>query len=195
MEKRKPIDRAKEQMESYEGESRRNPFVEERYEIIEGVRYDFLTAPVVSHQRILANLHIMMNRTCSESGILLFAPVDVYLDENNCFQPDLVYILHENASIVTDKRIEGAPDLVAEILSPSTSKNDKIRKKRQYERHGVKEYWVADPTHRTVDQFVSRDGKFELFETYAPGDTLTSPVFGCVTLEMDELFAGAKPAD
>lgn len=195
MEKKKPVDRAKEQMETYEGEPRRNPFVEERYEIIEGVRYDILTAPVVSHQKILAALFRMMDRTCSDNGILLFAPVDVYLDENNCFQPDLVYVLTENASIVTDKRIEGAPDLVAEILSPSTSKNDKIRKKRQYERHGVKEYWVADPTHRTVDQFVSRGGKFELFETYAPGDSLTSPLFGCVSLDMDELFAGANPSD
>lgn len=195
VEKKKPAERAKEQLETYEGEPSRNPFVEERYEIVEGVRYDFLTAPVVSHQRILAAMFRAMDRICSNDGILLFAPIDVYLDENNRFQPDLVYIAHDNASILTEQRIEGAPDLVAEILSPSTSSNDKIRKKRQYERHGVQEYWIADPTHRTVDQFVSRGGKFELHETYGLGDTLTSPLFGCVEIDMNELFANAAPAD
>lgn len=161
---------------------------EERFEIVEGIRYDLQPAPVVNHQRVLGTLYLMVHQTCHANGVILFAPLDVFLDEDNQFQPDLVFILHEHAAIITEKRIEGAPDLVAEILSPSTSQNDKIRKKRQYERFGVQEYWVIDPVHRTVDQFILEQGKYVLQETYGVRDRLTSPLFACIDLNIGRLF-------
>jgi Uma2 family endonuclease len=169
----------------------KNPYIEERYEIIEGIRYDLKPAPTVTHQRLLGALHIMMYQTCHTNGVILFSPLDVHLDEDNQFQPDLVFILHQNASIIKEKRIEGAPDLVAEVLSPSTSHNDKIRKKRQYERHEVKEYWLIDPVHRTVDQFILEQQKFVLFETYGITGRLTSPQFSCIEIDMSQLFVSS----
>jgi Uma2 family endonuclease len=169
-----------------------NPFIEERYEIIEGVRYELQPAPVVDHQRLLAELYFRVRQTCHPNGEVLFAPLDVYLDEDNQFQPDLVFILHSNAAIITEKRVEGAPDLVAEILSPSTSANDKIRKKRQYARHGVKEYWIVDPVHRIVDQFVLEGGTFALHETYGTHGRIRSPLFACIDIDTEQLFGRLK---
>ncbi|TVY07768.1 Uma2 family endonuclease [Paenibacillus cremeus] len=189
-------ERVKEQVESYEYVDRPapNPYVEERYEIIEGVRYDLSPAPTILHQKIAAQLYLALHSTCHANGTILFSPIDVYLDEDNCFQPDLVMVLHEREHIITPARIEGAPDLVVEILSPSTSTNDKIRKKRQFEKHGVTEYWIADPTHFTIDQFVLVNGEFVLHESYGAGigDVLTSERFTCIHIELDKLFGAVK---
>lgn len=187
-------DRIKEQTEVY-GDDSSSEFLgmeEERYEIIEGIRYELKPAPTVAHQQISGSLHIMLYQTCHSNGTILYSPIDVYLDEDNQFQPDLVYILHENAGIIKEKRIEGAPNLVVEILSPSTSTNDKIRKKRQYERYGVQEYWLIDPIYRTVDQFILNEGKFDLIDTYSLSDSLSSPKFACIDVDINRLFAGIK---
>lgn len=186
-------DRVKEQTESYrESESEFLGMEEDRYEIVEGIRYELQPAPTVTHQQISGSLHIMLYQTCHANGTILYSPLDVYLDEDNQFQPDLVYILHENAAIIKEKRIEGAPDLVVEILSPSTSNNDKVRKKRQFERYGVKEYWIVDPVHRTIDQFILNKGKFDLFETYIIFDRMTSPLFSCIDIDMSRVFPDIK---
>jgi|HigsolmetaGSP12D_1036236.scaffolds.fasta_scaffold00925_7 Uma2 family endonuclease len=196
MDKRVPKDRVREQAEPYSAPEDGYPgpddeflgMEEERYEIVEGVRYEMHPAPSVPHQRISGAIYLMLSQTCHPNGIILYAPVDVYLDKDNLFEPDLVFVLHENASIIKEKRIEGAPDLVVEILSPTSGHRDKIRKKRQYERHGVKEYWIVDPVHRTVDQFVLEQGAYRLHETYGTDGELTSPLFSCVRIDMSRLF-------
>jgi Uma2 family endonuclease len=200
--KRKEEDRVQsknlinEQLESYgDDDSEFLGMEEDRYEIVEGIRYDLKPAPTVTHQQISGSIHIMLHQTCHANGTILYAPIDVYLDEENQFQPDLVYILHENASIIKEKRIEGAPDLVVEILSPSTSHNDKIRKKRQYERHGVKEYWIVDPVHRTVDQFIRDENKFVLYETYSMSGRMTSSLFSCIDIDMSRVFSPARHSE
>jgi Uma2 family endonuclease len=169
----------KEQMESYQ------EF--ERFEIIEGVRYDFLSSPIAKHQILASRITQFLSNTCNSNGVVITSPIDVHLDENNVFQPDVIFISNENLHIIK-KFIVGAPDLVVEILSPSTSQNDKVRKKAQYERFGVKEYWVVDPTHFYVDQFVLEHSKFQLHATYSFGDTLTSERFSCVSIDMNTLF-------
>jgi Uma2 family endonuclease len=194
--KRKGEDRINEQLEPYgDDDSEFLGMEEDRYEIVEGIRYDLKPAPTVTHQQISGSIHIMLHQTCYANGTILYAPIDVYLDAENQFQPDLVYILHENASIIKEKRIEGAPDLVVEILSPSTSHNDKIRKKRQYERHGVKEYWIVDPVHRTVDQFIRDENKFVLYETYSMSGRMTSSLFSCIDIDMSRVFSPARHSE
>jgi Uma2 family endonuclease len=189
MENKKKTDRVKEQIQSYPDPEPEFLGMEfDRYEIIEGIRYDLKPAPTVVHQKISGTLYGMLYNSCRLNGTILYSPVDVYFDEDNQFQPDLVFVLHENESIIKEKRIEGAPDLVAEILSQSTSQNDKIRKKRQYERHGVKEYWIIDPFHRTVDQFLLENGEFVLHETYGLADQLTSPLISCISIDLSEVF-------
>ena len=191
---KKQQERIKEQQQPYEIDGYDlppfdNKEEEERYEIVEGVRYEMKPAPTVPHQHILGEMYAMLYQGCRPNGVILFAPLDVYLDEDNQFQPDLVFIANHNASIIHHKRIEGAPDLVAEVLSPSTSHNDKIRKKRQYERHGVQEYWIVDPVHRTVDQFIREQGTFVLHRTYGTEGLLASPIVSCVSIDLSRLFS------
>ncbi|MFB9277026.1 Uma2 family endonuclease [Cohnella cellulosilytica] len=163
---------------------------EERYEIIEGIRYDMQAAPTIRHQQISGAIYVMLHQTSHPNGTILYSPVDVYLDEENQFQPDLVYVLHENAAIIKPERIEGIPDLVVEILSPSTSRNDKIGKKRQFERFGLKEYWIVDPVHLTLDQFIlDEHGKLQLAETYVSPQKVASPMFSCIDIDVKRVFA------
>lgn len=176
----KPTHQIKEEREGYEDF--------DRFEIIDYVRYELKPAPSINHQELAGNLYFYLKKSCSVDGIVLISPIDVYLDEGNTFQPDLVFIKSDNMAIIKDDRIEGAPNLVIEILSPSTSANDKIRKKIQYERFGVEEYWIVDPVHRTVDQFQLQSGHFILHATYGDQMTLTSELFPCIHLTMDELF-------
>jgi Uma2 family endonuclease len=157
----------------------------ERYEIIEGIRYDFLSSPTFTHQRIVNQINIALHQGCRSKGIVVPSPMDVHFDEDNVMQPDLVFILHERLHIVVDDEIHGAPDLLVEVLSPSTSKNDKIRKKAVYERFGVSEYWIIDPVHRYIDQFLLDDGAYKLHATYAEGDTVHSPLLPCAEVSID----------
>lgn len=162
---------------------------EERYEIIEGTRYDFQAAPSIRHQQLVTFLWKSLEDTCAQDGLILTSPFDVIFDDENECQPDLIYIKNENLHIVTEKRIIGAPDIIIEILSPSTSYNDKIRKKALYEHFGVKEYWIVDPTHLYVDQFVLTNQKYTLANTYGNKDTIHSELFTCVRVNLESIFS------
>jgi Uma2 family endonuclease len=120
---------------------------------------------------------------------LLVAPMDIYFNEDNIFQPDVIYISNENAKIIKPNRIEGAPDLVIEILSPSTSTNDKINKKNKYAQFGVHEYWIVDPVHLYVDQFILERNNYLLYHTFGARDILTSPRFTCIYVDLPKLFS------
>lgn len=167
----------------------------ERYEIINNVRFDLKPSPIVVHQKLVTTMSHFFQMKCHEEGVVLVAPIDVYLDEENQFQPDLIFISNENSNIIKETRIEGAPDLVVEILSKSTSKNDKIYKKAQYERLGVKEYWIVDPVHFLTDQFIRENGKFQLIGTFGDEHMIKSPLFSCISIDLRKLYERIKPAD
>lgn len=160
----------------------------DRYEMINHVRYDLKPSPTVNHQKLITHLLQSLYQTCQPNGVILVAPIDVFFDEGNVFQPDIVFISNENAGIIKEARIEGAPDLVAEILSPSTGMNDKVRKKEQYERFGVKEYWIVDPVHLLIEQFVLENGKYHLQAVLGDGDMLTSEQISCISIDVKKLF-------
>lgn len=132
--------------------------IPERYEIIDGVRYDFLSSPKITHQALLGQLYFILHSSCHLSGVILLAPMDVHLSVDNIVQPDLIYISNDNLSIMKNEKIMGSPDLLVEILSPSTGSRDKVRKKELYSRFGISEYWIVDPVHSAVDQFVLAEG-------------------------------------
>lgn len=162
----------------------------DRFEIIEGIHYDLSSAPTINHQKLIMELSNSLYTSCRQNGVILTAPLDVYLDEeDNHFQPDLIFIANENTDIIKEKYIKGAPDLVAEILSPSTSANDKIRKKAQYERFGIKEYWIVDPVHLVIDQFILHHEAYHLHATYADDTIIQSEQFSCISVNTAELFA------
>ena len=122
-----------------------------RYQLIQGDLY-MAPAPNRFHQEISRNLQFALHSYLLRSriGKLFNAPFDVYLDEINVFQSNIIVVLNERLGILTDAGAEGAPDLVIEILSPKTRNLDVVNKKQEYARAGVKELWIIDPEPRTV---------------------------------------------
>ncbi|GAA0404162.1 Uma2 family endonuclease [Paenibacillus motobuensis] len=173
-------------------ESQNNYIIEDRYEIIEGLRYDLLSSPKINHQILVSELSTSINKTCHTEGLILFAPLDVHLNEANILQPDIIFIRNENLHIIKDGYIKGAPDLLIEILSPSSGAMDKIKKKSVYERFGVQEYWIVDPHYATVDQFMLVDGKYQLAATYDSLGRIESPQLACLSIELSRMFEVAN---
>lgn len=177
---KKQPSKVKEQTEGYQ--------VEPRYEIIAGMRYEFLSSPKVNHQLLSAGIQQMLYVGCELEGIVLSAPLDVHLDKENVIQPDIIFICNDNLSIIKDQKIQGAPDLLVEILSPSTGGRDKVMKKELYERFGVREYWVVDPVHFTVDQFMLHNGSYVLHGVYDRNGIVRSPNFPCMLVDISRLY-------
>ncbi|MCU6710523.1 Uma2 family endonuclease [Paenibacillus sp. J5C_2022] len=111
-----------------------------------------------------------------------------YREEDNVFQPDVIYIAKENTGIIRDGFIYGVPDLAVEILSEGTARRDKTIKKSGYEKFGVKEYWLADPIHKFIDQFILMDGQYRLTATFTEDDRLVSATVPCLAIELSGVF-------
>ena len=162
----------------------------ERWELIDGVLI-MAAAPNLMHQDVEMNMALSVGAWVRqrELGKVYTSPVDVVFTDNDTLQPDLVFVSNERAHILTAANIQGAPDLVVEILSPSTTSRDWRDKMDIYERHGVTEYWVVDPVGYMLWQFRLRDGKYELNATFEEEDTLTTPTLEGFSLPMSEVFA------
>ena len=123
-----------------------------RYEVIDGELY-VSPPPVVAHQWGLTRLLLLLGQYVDshDCGMVFVAPIGVVLGIENGLQPDLVYVSRQRQHIITEKAIEGAPDLVVEVLSPSTRARDKGIKRRVYQQAGIPHYWVLDPKTRTLE--------------------------------------------
>jgi len=132
---------------------------DERWEIIDGVAYDMTPAPNVKHQRIVSKLDRVLGDHAEKKGCMLFvAPTDVVFDEYNVVQPD-VFVVCDRTKI-TAANIQGAPDLIIEILSPSTRLKDMREKRRLYESFAVMEYILIDPVDELAQRFMLKDGVY-----------------------------------
>jgi Uma2 family endonuclease len=147
-------------------------------------------APTLYHQQIIGNIFSALREYVIQKklGKIFFSPVDVYLDNENIFQPDIVFISTERSSILDEQKINGAPDVVIEILSPSTAYYDLKKKKEIYEKYGVKEYWIVDPMEKTIDLLVHENGIFVTKGRAAINQTISSMVIpGCV-IQTNDIF-------
>jgi Uma2 family endonuclease len=155
-----------------------------------GYAMTFYLPPKITHQVLVGQLFMILQTSCHSSGVILLAPMDVHLSVDNIVQPDLIYISNDNLSIMKNEKVMGAPDLLVEILSPSTGARDKVRKKELYARFGVQEYWIVDPVHSAVDQFVliESGNRYALTASYDTTDQLVSNRFPCLAVKLDELF-------
>jgi Uma2 family endonuclease len=163
----------------------------QRHEIIDGEHY-VTPAPFVPHQDLLVELTLRLAGFVKihRLGRLLVAPTDVLLSLHDIVQPDLLFVSRERAAIVGLKNIQGAPDLVIEILSPSTSRLDKVLKLDAYERCGVQSYWIFDRVREGVQPYERTDEGLrpQPFLAAAAGDVLTSPLLPGFELPLAELF-------
>lgn len=162
---------------------------DERYQLLEG-ELIMTPAPAISHQRISRKLEYVLEKHITENGLgeVFDAPCDVYLDNHNVVQPDLLFIAVENSRIVGEANINGAPDLVVEILSENSAYCDMVKKKKLYARFGVKEYWIVDPMEREIEVHVLRGNFFEFHARFTKNDRLESTILSKLQIDLANIF-------
>ncbi len=121
-------------------------------------------------------------------GTVLPAPVEVRFSETDILHPDLLFIAKERHAIIGEAGLEGAPDLVVEVLAPATAYYDLKQKKRIYEAGGVKEYWLVDPMERSIEVYLNGSGQFALTSRAEAGGAVTSKLLGGFTIELKAIF-------
>jgi Uma2 family endonuclease len=161
-----------------------------RYQLIEGDLY-MAPAPNRYHQDISGNLFLLIGKYLEKHpiGKLYGAPLDVFFDEINAHQPDLLFVSKGN-DILTEAGAEGAPDFIIEILSPktATASLDKKSKRRVYARCGVKELWLLDPNTKLIWVYFLQKDPEHTAATYGEKDTFTSPHFPGLKFKGSRIF-------
>jgi Uma2 family endonuclease len=163
-----------------------------RYEIIDGELH-VTAAPSLRHQQVSGNFYYVIRSFLQEHpvGQIYYAPCDIVFSRIDVVEPDLLYVSNARAAYLTEKNVQGPPDLLIEILSRSTRRVDETTKRGLYERMGVEEYWLADPRRETVRVF-RRGG-----ERFAPaallsavaGGVLTTPLLPGLEIPLAEVFS------
>ena len=171
-------------------EDYRNTPADKRYELLNG-ELILAPAPRLPRQRVGMALGTRLHMFVNERGLgeVFAAPCDVLLSDTDVVQPDLLFVSRERRDILLGgDNIRGAPDLVIEILSPSTSGLDRTLKRRLYAKHGVREYWLVDPGAKTVAILLTGQDAFDVVGTYGEGQIVTSPTLQGFTFNLDEIF-------
>ncbi len=140
-----------------------------------------MPAPSLSHQDIVLNVAVFLRELSKIiGGKVWIAPVDVRLDEVNVPQPDVVWLADNNPQciIIERKYLQGAPDLIVEVLSPGTALLDKREKFRLYEKYGVREYWLLHPTEHYAEIWQLQAAKFVLAGVFGAEDTFAHSILG-----------------
>lgn len=161
-----------------------------RYEVFDGVLY-MSPPPSIWHQNAVSSLLMWMRKHAQDNhlGLVLTAPVGVRLPGQPVpVQPDILFVRRERDEIVGDTYIEGAPDLIVEILSPSNWVYDRGKKQEAYQSAGVAEYWIVDYRTRTVDVFVLEERAYVLLAQFHSGDVAYSTVLENFHIKIDEIF-------
>ncbi|MBA2276263.1 MAG: Uma2 family endonuclease [Chloroflexia bacterium] len=173
---------------------RRMPDDGKRYEIIGG-ELIVSPSPIRAHQEFSIDLIFVVDSYVRQHhlGRVYHAPVDVRLSPHDVVQPDLLFIREDRLDIYKARGdVQGPPDLVVEIISPSSEKTDPGRKFELYAASGVPEYWLADPATRRFQLFVLRQGRYN--EVAAVAGRVASTVIAGLVLDPAELFAGIDQA-
>lgn len=162
---------------------------DERYELIDG-ELIMVPGPNMPHQDNQRDLGFYLVEFVKRNdlGKIYYSDTDVVLSDTEVVKPDLLFVAKEREGIITFANIQGAPDLVVEILSPSTSRRDWIDKRELYARYGVKEYWIADPANKIVWRLTLKGGMLEIEQTYYEGDTIASSVLEGFSVAVNDIF-------
>jgi len=163
---------------------------DQRYEILEG-ELIMVPAPDTDHQGRSRDLGFTLwgYVKARRLGTVYFAPCDVILDDDNVLQPDILFVALENQGIIKKRGVFGAPDMVVEIISPSSDRTDRTRKKTLYERFGVREDWIVDHAREAVEVWVLTDAGYRLFcSAQGTGQVRSQVILGFVA-NLDEFLS------
>jgi Uma2 family endonuclease len=165
----------------------------QRYELIEG-DISMTPSPNTVHQRLSRRIEMALIAWAESGGLgeVFHAPYDVVLSDNNVVQPDVLYVSRERRSIVTAANIQGAPDLVIEILSPNQEDWDRVVKRSVYARYGVPEYWLVNPTSLTVELLSRDEHDLRTLGVYGVHEVVRSVALPGLSLHVGTLFAGLE---
>lgn len=161
-----------------------------RYEVIDGQLF-VTPPPLIPHQAGASGLHrhLAPHVHARRLGRIFFAPVGLVLDDENGIQPDIVFVSNARLGIITERAIEGVPDLVVEILSRSTQARDRGIKMRRYAAAGIPYYWILDPRSRALQEYALGDQGYDLISTSGPGAVFKPRLFPGLEIPIDDLWA------
>lgn len=163
----------------------------QRYEVLDG---ELVVSPSPNrrHQQLSKRLQYELYRHVEVDhrlGEIYPAPFDVILADDNVVVPDLIFVTAARQALFSQRGLDGAPDLVVEILSPSTRSRDRGAKRAIYARFGVRELWLVDPDRDAIDVHELTGDELVLTRTFGRDDTLVSGVLPGLRLELAPVFA------
>jgi Uma2 family endonuclease len=161
-----------------------------RYEVMNGVLI-MAPAPTPEHQGVstLLLVHLFQYSQAIGLGRIFAGPLDVELTPNRVVQPDLLVVLNANLHKIAEKRFIGTPDLVIEIASPGTAIYDRLSKYEAYEQAGVSEYWIVNPSDKSIEVSVLEHGVFEPLGVFQGKASIPSRVVpGIVNVQVKHFF-------
>ncbi len=155
-------------------------------ELIDGVLI-VSPSPATLHQRSVYKIARVIESLMPD-GEVFIAPLDVYLDNENVPQPDVMWVSAQNRGIVAERGLRGVPDLVVEVFSPGSERQDRGKKFDLYEKFGVREYWMADTLELYIEVHSLIDGRFVRLGVFGPDDTFLSPALGSKVVKVKDIF-------
>jgi Uma2 family endonuclease len=158
------------------------------YEVIDGELY-VSPSPSWRHQVQLGNLYEFVKAwvRVHRLGYVVTSPTGVVLDDENGLEPDIIFVSHERAHYISERGVDGPPDLVVEVLSPSTEARDRGIKLRRYASSGVTHYWILDPEGPRIEERVLGEDGYQLVSTTGPGEVFRPTIFPGLEIPLDEL--------
>lgn len=184
---KKRLDQVREQPMSYDDYANL-PEDGIRYELSSGKLEAMSPSPGAMHQLFVSEIENSIRDTCNKDYLIFQSPIDVILSEEEVRQPDLLLVHRERISIITKRGIEGAPDLVVEVLSPHSSRRDRLDKSIAYAKYKIQEYWIVDPFTESLEQYILSQDSYMLQEIYSGDMIVQSERVSCVSLSMKEIL-------
>lgn len=163
---------------------------DERYEIDDGELVP-MPSPTVTHQECVANLYTQLREyvRAHDLGRAFISPLDVIFEEHNLAQPDVMFVSKARSEIVQDRGIFGAPDLVVEVISPSSTRRDRQDKSSKYLRFKVQEYWLVNPAERSIEVRVWRADHWAVHSLARDTGMAESLILPGLTVDLAQVFA------
>lgn len=160
-----------------------------RYELLDG-ELAVTPSPRTRHQHVSRELLVAIATwiKARELGAVFGAPCDVILDEFTVVVPDIVYVSQSRSALITERAVEGPPDLVIEILSPGTEHRDRDAKMKLYARCGVSWYWIVDPEQRTVEVYERLGSRYAEPEIHVGGVVMRCTVPAGLDIDLTEVW-------